>query len=370
MRSSAAFPTGSRTWISSWRRSIPHAENGVAISPKGITALENILFSKYLMYKTVYWHKTVRIATAMIKKAIAMALDAGGHQARRTSTGWTTSSSPPAFTAEVFPGFALIEDTRHRSCTSRSCGCLFGIDTPPTGRWSDIGARLPLERRSRARPGPRWEATVRPECIIVDVPERLSFEAAIPVIDPGARRSPRSGDGRPGRRVSHGMGHGDFPGSLRSISVSAQRDPELLAVLARMDLASTARHERDAHCRRIARLLERFANHVGRGINRFAMIGPGTGSSSAFPGGRTRWRLSLALAERRKWVPVDYELSAVQVEWREYPMTDEENGRHRRVLPAARDPFPPVAACIAPAKLQEEVQLLHLLAKPQADPLR
>ena len=55
----------------------PHVENGVAISPKGITALENILFSKYLMYKTVYWHKTVRIATAMIKKAIAMALEEG-----------------------------------------------------------------------------------------------------------------------------------------------------------------------------------------------------------------------------------------------------------------------------------------------------
>ena len=55
----------------------PDKNTGVAISPKGITALEDILFSKYLMYKTVYWHKTVRIATAMIKKAVAMALKDG-----------------------------------------------------------------------------------------------------------------------------------------------------------------------------------------------------------------------------------------------------------------------------------------------------
>ena len=36
--------------------------------------------------------------------------------------------------------------------------------------------------------------------------------------------------------VFHRMGSGDFPSSLRSISVSARRDPELLAVLGRMDL--------------------------------------------------------------------------------------------------------------------------------------
>lgn len=49
-------------------------EDGFRLTAKGITAVENILFSKYLMYKTVYWHKTVRIATAMIKKALLLAL--------------------------------------------------------------------------------------------------------------------------------------------------------------------------------------------------------------------------------------------------------------------------------------------------------
>ena len=47
---------------------------GIAISKKGTSALENVLFSKYLMYKSVYWHKSVRISTALIRKAIYEAL--------------------------------------------------------------------------------------------------------------------------------------------------------------------------------------------------------------------------------------------------------------------------------------------------------
>jgi len=52
-------------------------ETGLAIPNKGITAIENVLFSKYLMYKTVYWHKGVRIATALVKKALFLALKSG-----------------------------------------------------------------------------------------------------------------------------------------------------------------------------------------------------------------------------------------------------------------------------------------------------
>jgi tRNA 2-thiocytidine biosynthesis protein TtcA len=72
------------------------------------------------------------------------------------------------------------------------------------------------------------------------------------------------------------------------------------------------------------RLLEHFCRHVGRGINRFDMIGPGDRVLIAVSGGKDSLAMSLALAERRRWVPVESELLAVQVEWREYPMTDEE----------------------------------------------
>ena len=52
-------------------------DKGIAISNKGTSALENVLFSKYLMYKSVYWHKSVRISTALIRKAVYEALKQG-----------------------------------------------------------------------------------------------------------------------------------------------------------------------------------------------------------------------------------------------------------------------------------------------------
>ena len=52
-------------------------KSGIGLTSKGVTAVENILFSKYLMYKTVYWHTDVRISTAMVKKAVFLSLDQG-----------------------------------------------------------------------------------------------------------------------------------------------------------------------------------------------------------------------------------------------------------------------------------------------------
>jgi HD superfamily phosphohydrolase len=40
-------------------------------------AVENILFSKYLMYKSVYWHKGVRTTSSIVKKALTLALEDG-----------------------------------------------------------------------------------------------------------------------------------------------------------------------------------------------------------------------------------------------------------------------------------------------------
>ena len=73
-----------------------------------------------------------------------------------------------------------------------------------------------------------------------------------------------------------------------------------------------------------ARLLERFAHRTGRGIHRFHMIVPGDKVLIGVSGGKDSLALTLALVERKKWVPVDYELHAMQVEWREYPLTDAE----------------------------------------------
>ncbi|MDR0999136.1 MAG: HD domain-containing protein [Treponema sp.] len=56
-------------------RLFPDRERGVDIDSRGIPGVESVLFSKYLMYRTVYWHHSVRSATGMIKKALIRGLE-------------------------------------------------------------------------------------------------------------------------------------------------------------------------------------------------------------------------------------------------------------------------------------------------------
>ena len=54
------------------------AENRtIGIQEKGLSAVESLLFAKYQMYRNVYWHHAVRSATAMYKRLVSDALDAG-----------------------------------------------------------------------------------------------------------------------------------------------------------------------------------------------------------------------------------------------------------------------------------------------------
>ena len=49
----------------------------LALTEKGLAPLESLLFAKYQMYRTVYWHHAVRSATAMFKRLVRQAI-AGG----------------------------------------------------------------------------------------------------------------------------------------------------------------------------------------------------------------------------------------------------------------------------------------------------
>jgi HD superfamily phosphohydrolase len=49
----------------------------VGVQEKGVSALESLLFSKYQMYRNVYWHHAVRSATCMFKRAVRGAVARG-----------------------------------------------------------------------------------------------------------------------------------------------------------------------------------------------------------------------------------------------------------------------------------------------------
>ncbi|MCU0648681.1 MAG: HD domain-containing protein [Gemmatimonadaceae bacterium] len=59
---------------------VPHPRTGrpaVGLLEKGLSALEQLLFARYQMYRNVYWHHAVRSATSMYKRLVEVALADG-----------------------------------------------------------------------------------------------------------------------------------------------------------------------------------------------------------------------------------------------------------------------------------------------------
>jgi tRNA 2-thiocytidine biosynthesis protein TtcA len=100
--------------------------------------------------------------------------------------------------------------------------------------------------------------------------------------------------------------------------------------------------------------IERFCHHVGRGINRFDMIQDGDRILIGVSGGKDSLAMSLALVERKRWVPIDYELFAVQVEWREYPMSDPEKTAIDEFYGRIGIPLRRIQAEIAPSTFRKK----------------
>jgi len=58
----------------------------IGVAEKALSALESLLFAKYQMYRNVYWHHTVRSATAIYKRVVTDAIERGALRAEELST--------------------------------------------------------------------------------------------------------------------------------------------------------------------------------------------------------------------------------------------------------------------------------------------
>ncbi len=153
-----------------WREDL--SRPGIAAA--GLGALENLIFSKYLMYRYVYWHRTVRCATAMVKRALYAGLSEGEilpedlyHVNDDSLFSLCTESS--------FHPFRLMQDVQMR----RLFSCCLEIPYQPDHRvhrkLEDLHFRSSLEQQL-SLPG-------HPDSVIIDLPEPISFELNIPVSD-------------------------------------------------------------------------------------------------------------------------------------------------------------------------------------------
>ncbi|MFP4363659.1 MAG: HD domain-containing protein [Spirochaetia bacterium] len=158
----------------------PHRIQGIAISEKGLAAVENVLFSKYLMYKSVFWHKAVRIATAMIKKAILLGME-DGYIREEMLYRIDDDEFYRIFSDIRYAPFELIQMVSRRELYKAVVEIpISALGHLPKDTFS-IAKRDNLEKEIINRIADETKQKVHREEVILDIPEPISFEIDIPI---------------------------------------------------------------------------------------------------------------------------------------------------------------------------------------------
>ncbi|MBP7262683.1 MAG: HD domain-containing protein [Spirochaetia bacterium] len=196
------------------------------VDGRGVMAVEAVLFSKYQMYKAVYWHRGVRAATAMIKKAVVSALASGDLE-------------PDALYGLDDAGFYALMEGRDRlgMIAAVKSGALMRccLELPYEEALPAHAAAASLDSRADVETAitDALPADERGRSVIVDLPEPISFESDLPVLGSGGSFSESATVFRP-EVVS------SFTRSLRVLRVYTDGQPDRVALAARSILGPEA----------------------------------------------------------------------------------------------------------------------------------
>jgi len=160
----------------------PHQERGLDIDSRGIPGMESLLFSKYLMYRSVYWHHSVRSATAMVKKALLGALESGIVAAEELynldDQGLFTLASQ-----RDYPLFALVDGVRSGRLFVTAAELPFEEKTHQ--KLLKLSDRLLMEKSLAEEFSAFLGKHLEGDALIIDLPEPVSFECGLFVTDEG-----------------------------------------------------------------------------------------------------------------------------------------------------------------------------------------
>jgi HD superfamily phosphohydrolase len=163
---------------------IPHRERGIGLSPKGIQSVEHLLFSKYLMYKSVYWHKGVRAPSAVIKKALGIALREGALKAQEFYT-----EDDVSFAARMA---RYDHPTLKKVAIAETPGQYVALHEQPYDehglfslRIRDAKDKAETEEEIRRELEKESGLQLASEDVTIDVPHSVSFEVDMPIIHDG-----------------------------------------------------------------------------------------------------------------------------------------------------------------------------------------
>ena len=158
-------------------RLYPDKNRGVNIDSRLIPNVESVLFSKYLMYRTVYWHHQVRASTAMVKKALINGLESG------------KLACEDLYNLEDTSLFTLIQEKMSGSLMeSIREGGIYFTAAEFSHELVDLYAARSLKSRALyeenlAEKLRKAGLEIKGEDIIIDVPEPVSFETGLYVLD-------------------------------------------------------------------------------------------------------------------------------------------------------------------------------------------
>jgi len=175
-------PYGAQDVDFTFSRLYPHPTRGVEIDSRGTQSVEAVLFAKYLMYRSVYWHRTVRVATAMVKKAVVTGLATGTIQGEELY-GLDDEGLFSLLASRSNPAFVLAAWVRE----ARFFELIHELPFDPAQK-----AHLELEKLDTRGKKELLLAdglssiagrAILPQELIIDLPEPVSFETSLFVRD-------------------------------------------------------------------------------------------------------------------------------------------------------------------------------------------
>lgn len=160
---------------------VPDPETGrpeLAVQEKGVAALESLLFSKYQMFRNVYWHHAVRAATVLYKRIVADAMDGSlidtadliGETDEGVMYRLGEKARAPTDTARQVASW--IEDLRNRRLPKRA-GEIVAADLEKAGVADWVEKEPPLKRR--VEDCLAQELGLEPGCVFIDYPEKAAM---------------------------------------------------------------------------------------------------------------------------------------------------------------------------------------------------
>ena len=160
----------------------PNAIHGYVIDRNSIAAIEGVLFSKYLMYRAVYWHQTIRTATGMIKKSLHIALENNTIQADDLY-GLDDESFYLNFAGRDEPAFSLITAVYNRELFSVVRTIDFQPENPVHRSLENLDNRQQIEIALIQQFTEFLDTDISNTDILIDIPEHISFDIDIMLRD-------------------------------------------------------------------------------------------------------------------------------------------------------------------------------------------